>query len=882
MKKFIRRIFFTVLMICSVSVSASDIPMEKYKWDNVPYGGGGFVTGLVFHPLVPDLVYIRTDVGGAYRWDEENNRWWPMCDMFSQNEGNLYGIDGIAVDPNQEDVVYLCAGKYPTERAIRYDLWIDSYTDFDACEVLKSTDRGKTWKSTGLDVEFNGNGTSRQMGEMIAVDPNNSNNVYVFARDNKLYCSRDEARSWKTMQGFPEIPTEGNEEGKTAGFVRNIVIDPSSVKDGTSQIMYAGVYGGYGVYMSTDAGVTWESISGIEGPQSPTTLAVTKDGSKLYATDSAGVFVYSNGKWKNITPESKATQYRGLDIDPENENIIYVNRTTGDDGRLFNGHLYRSEDGGETWKDYFKTVEKFSTVNWWPERYFNANVSSVRVNPHNTAEVWVSDWYGVWKTHNINQSPKQAWINDIRGHEEMVMFCAISFPEGGPKLMAGNADNDGAVWLEDIEEYPSYRITNSYDITDTNELDYCESSPNIVVRASGNGSEGRYGYSMDYGKTWTLFSNFPKDSNGKPKLSGRVAVSSQINKDTGYPTVFIYPALSGGYYSRDMGETWHETSGEVENLVSGRFAWSYNYASDREEPDTFYGYANGGIYVSTDGAANFTQTVSGLPIYGRSHVRTAPGMAGTFWVALGFDGIYASNNYGQSMYKLDNVTRAYMIAFGKEAEGRTNPTAYLYGEVNGEEGIFRSVDMGASWVRINDDEHMIGCEPTAFGADRQEFGVIYVGTNGRGLSFGRPIGESIIEGEDVVISTDNAPVKEKEIEVYINGNKIEFDVLPEIVEDRVMVPIRKTAEAFGATVEWYQQSPSAMIQYKDKDIYLPLDEWWMLVNKIKVDTYYKNYMKNDRMLISLRSIAEIFEADISWDGENKAVWISVEEETENE
>ena len=124
--------------------------------------------------------------------------------------------------------------------------------------------------------------------------------------------------------------------------------------------------------------------------------------------------------------------------------------------------------------------------------------------------------------------------------------------------------------------------------------------------------------------------------------------------------------------------------------------------------------------------------------------------------------------------------------------------------------------------------------------------------------------------------------EKKEIELYINGNKIGFDVLPEIVEDRVMVPIRKTAEAFGATVEWYQQSPSAMIQYKDKDIYLPLDEWWMLVNKIKVDTYYKNYMKNDRMLISLRSIAEIFEADISWDGENKAVWISVEEETENE
>ena len=35
-----------------------------------------------------------------------------------------------------------------------------------------------------------------------------------------------------------------------------------------------------------------------------------------------------------------------------------------------------------------------------------------------------------------------------------------------------------------------------------------------------------------------------------------------------------------------------------------------------------------------------------------------------------------------------------MIAFGKPATGRINPTAFLYGEVKGETGIFMSVDMG--------------------------------------------------------------------------------------------------------------------------------------------------------------------------------------------
>lgn len=879
MLKFITRISVVIAVTALyVSAAAADIEMEEYEWDNVPYGGGGYVTGLLFHPKEPDLVYIRTDVGGAYRWDQEKNRWWQLCDMFSQNEGNLYGIDGIALDPNQPDVLYLCAGKYDKERAIRYDLWIDRYTDFNACEVLKSTDRGKSWKSTGLDIGFNGNGANRQLGELIAVDPNNSSNVYVFGRDNKLYCSRDEANTWENIKGFPEIPVENNGDNLPAGFARELVIDPSSAEGGSSQIIYAGVYGGYGVYISRDAGRTWENISGENGPKSPTTLAITNDGSKLYATDTTGVYVYSDGVWKNITPENRTELFRGMDIDPQNQNIIYVNRTTGDDGRLFEGHLYRSEDGGENWKDYAMSVERFGTVDWWPQRYFAANVASVKVNPHNTSEVWVSDWYGVWKTHDINKKPKQAWINDIRGLEEMVMFTAISFPEGGPRLMAGNADNDGAVWESDIKDYPSYRLTGKNDITDTNDLDFCEESPNIVVRASGNGNEGRYGYSTDYGKTWTLFTNFPTDSSGKKILSGRVAVSSKVNKDTGYPTIFIMPVQSGGYYSRDMGNTWIESKGEAENLVSGRFAWAYNYASDRVTGDVFYGYSNGNIYVSSDGGANFTQTVSGLPVYGRCHIKAAPKMPGTFWAALGFDGIYVSNNYGKSVQKLDNVTRAYMIAFGKEAEGRENPTAYLYGEVNGVVGIFRSVDMGASWIRINDDEHMIGDEPTCMGADRQEFGVVYVGTNGRGLSYGKPKGESIITGEQVQTVTADAPpaAAEDEIGVYINGAKVMFDAKPEMKNDRVMVPVRKISEALGAEVDWIEQSESALVKYKDRAVYIPAGTDWIVVNDKIEQTYEASYIKEERMLISARGIAEVLGANVEWDGDNHIVWISID------
>jgi hypothetical protein len=45
----------------------------QYAWDNVRIGGSGFVSGLVLSTKEPGLIYARTDVGGAYRWDVKKN-----------------------------------------------------------------------------------------------------------------------------------------------------------------------------------------------------------------------------------------------------------------------------------------------------------------------------------------------------------------------------------------------------------------------------------------------------------------------------------------------------------------------------------------------------------------------------------------------------------------------------------------------------------------------------------------------------------------------------------------------------------------------------------------------------------------------------------------
>lgn len=48
---------------------------QSYTWRNVQIYGGGFVDGIVFNQSEPNLVYTRTDIGGAYRLDNTTGRW---------------------------------------------------------------------------------------------------------------------------------------------------------------------------------------------------------------------------------------------------------------------------------------------------------------------------------------------------------------------------------------------------------------------------------------------------------------------------------------------------------------------------------------------------------------------------------------------------------------------------------------------------------------------------------------------------------------------------------------------------------------------------------------------------------------------------------------
>ena len=117
------------------------------------------MTAVVASTAEKNLFYARTDVGGAYRWDEATNSWIPLLDWASEEERGYFGVDAIALDPRAANRLYLFVGT--------------SYFNGGKSAILRSEDYGKTFLITEVTNQFkaHGNGMGRQNGERLAVDP---------------------------------------------------------------------------------------------------------------------------------------------------------------------------------------------------------------------------------------------------------------------------------------------------------------------------------------------------------------------------------------------------------------------------------------------------------------------------------------------------------------------------------------------------------------------------------------------------------------------------------------------------------------------------------------------------------------------------------------
>jgi hypothetical protein len=726
------------------------IAADTYTWKNARIDGGGFVPGIVFNRKERNLAYARTDIGGAYRWQQSTKTWTPLLDHVGWDDWGHTGVVSLASDPVDPDKVYAAVGTYTND-------W-----DPGNGAVLRSANRGATWQKTDLPFKLGGNMPGRGMGERLAVDPHRNSVLYLGAPSGKgLWRSTDSGATWSQVANFPNVGNYAQDPGDTSGYASDnqgivwVTFDESTGTAGSAtKTVYVGVADKENaVYRSTDAGATWQRLAGQPtGYLAHKGVLDTANGHLYIAySDKGGPYdggkgrlwryTTATGTWTDISPVAEADTYygfSGLTVDRQKPGTLMA---TAYSSWWPDTQIFRSTDSGATWTkawDYtsYPNRENRYTmdVSSSPWLTWGANPSppeqtpklgwmteALEIDPFDSDRMMYGTGATIYGTENLT-----AWDSGgtfairpmVQGLEETAVLDLASPPSGAPLLSA--LGDIGGFRHTDLTKVPPMMYT-SPNFTSTTSLDYAESDPNTVVRVGNLDSGPHIAFSTDNGANWFAGTDPSGVSGG-----GTVAAAADGSR-------FVWsPQGAGVHHTTGFGSSWRASTGIPEGAI---------VESDRVDPKTFYGFKSGKFYVSTDGGATFTASpAAGLPSGDSVRFKALPGGKGDIWLAGGASdgayGLWHSTDGGATFTKLSNVEQADTIGFGKAAAGASYQTLYTSAEIGGVRGIFRSTDKGATWTRINDDAHQWGWTGAAITGDPRVYGRVYVATNGRGVIYG--------------------------------------------------------------------------------------------------------------------------------------------------
>lgn len=118
------------------------------------------------------------------------------------------------------------------------------------------------------------------------------------------------------------------------------------------------------------------------------------------------------------------------------------------------------------------------------------------------------------------------------------------------------------------------------------------------------------------------------------------------------------------------------------------------------------------------------------------------------------------------------------------------------------------------------------------------------------------------------------------ITVITENGTVEFDVPPQIIDGRTMVPMRKIFEELGSEVEWFGDS-QLILATRNADIAAMVigDREFTVTNvlsgKVKtIELDVPPQITDGRAMVPLRAVSEALGMDVSWDGETRTITIS--------
>ncbi|CAI8157650.1 MAG: Xyloglucanase [Cryomorphaceae bacterium] len=636
---------------------------------NAPSNGGiGRINNVAFHPKHNDTIYAGAPAGGLWVSYDDGQSWQTFTDELTN-----IGVSDLAIDPVHPDTMYLATGDRDAADTYSFGL-------------LKSTDGGVTWSSTGLSYSVNQN---YRIGRVV-VHPD-STNIVIAATNGGVYRSTNYGTTF-TLE-------------RTGAFY--------GIEMGRGDTVYATTSGSSPkIYRSADAGDNWTQLTnGL-----PTSgkyrceVAVSGTPGKLYVVygDSnygyGGVYRSTNGGnswslmsstpnimgWANNGSGSGGQAWYDLTIacDPNAENTIYVGGV----------NIWKSTNGGSTW----------SIVGHW---YGAGSTPYVHADHHhaifrpNTSQLYVGTDGGVYKTSNGGSS----W-SDLNDGMNITQYYKISQSTSDSSLVLAGAQDNGS--------HMRSTTMNWSEVTGGDGMD------NGVDAVNDN----RMYTSVYYGSFYTSNNGgafFSPINSLTPSGSGNWVTPFQVDPVTANTA---YAGFKKIWKTTNAGSSWTATS---TNNVNGNSNID-EFEVAPSNTNYIYVLINQGVYKSTNGGSTWsTITPSGSLSPGNNVLGIAIDPDDEDHIAIAISGFNSNKKAMESFNGGQSWTNI--------SSGLPNvPATAVIFEGNNSDGIYIGTDIGVyykssnypSWVSYNKNLPNVIINDFEMYADES---MLRIGTYGRGV-----------------------------------------------------------------------------------------------------------------------------------------------------
>jgi len=532
--------------------------LSQLTWTNIGPGGGGWLSAITVVNDQANTVYVGCDVGGIYK-STDNGRTWTIRNMGLSD----YYVQDIAYDPHHSDTLYVATRG----------------------GVFKSTDGGDHWqlKRSGFPPE-NPYNYSAPVSD-IAIDPVHPEILYAGIGITRAGYEQDSSH-WQDVDLKGTVFKSIN-GAKSWIRIRETGIDPSAmiytlaIDPATTSTLYAAT--DHGVYKSVDGGEQWQTIN-------------------------HGLPDHLHGM--------------ALVVDPLDTNILYVTMWAKPGSASWQGGVYKSTDGGQSWEAKNNGLPQ----DMGSEYGFTANYPVMVIDPQHPQTLYVGNtpWTpdpGVYKT--IDGGEHWTWIS------------------------RADEDNNPNVELGWITEHGL--SVKCLAISPTNPaLLYFGTSVHLFQSSNG-GQNWEQAYSRPTGQgSW--------QGNGLETTCVQDIAIDPTNSDrvyAGYWDMGFLKSTDGGISFRRITEGMGDGDGDEDDYTSNTFS----IIVDPDNPAIVYAAAgwweqnSGGVVKSTDHGETWTPLVDGLPnatIWSIALDPASPVSARTMYAASYAHGIYKTTNGGQT------------------------------------------------------------------------------------------------------------------------------------------------------------------------------------------------------------------------------------------